>query len=466
MQVVQRQSQYMRVSPDTARFQAALAQQAVPRQSDLGYQWLTPGSSQTWKPFPAPPIATDVRFGLVPHPYCGVCPICVAGAAARMEVSKINEMRQGTDLDEDIEIQVGQASSTLRTEGKETGALVERTSIGNEDGTRLQPFSVRDLEISSLAALPRIYRSDNQSSYAISANPLKEEGRYGTNNGLYRAVIGGQVLTPEKNGETFSYSCMEGDPPPAPEHPQFPLLGAFDNQNQPFGLQIKTFGIYHHVAEGPEVRTSKHSFPLLLGYVSVSKPTPKELFVLSLRELPRFEHLGIEAGGLMNTLGLAAREGQVDAVSVLVEPWQSDLQDYIRDLQDKYRLPVTETRIGKASGDARDLANQLQVPSDSKLVRIDIGPLKHRYQQLSVKEGQGRLDTDAYTALLQSIALEEVIREDTAPSASLNREANCPSAEEITLFSPAGKPRMPQNELFSPVIPARFLKNTQPERRS
>lgn len=366
---------------------------------------------------------SSVKFGLIPHPYCGVCPICVAGAAAKAEVSNISKLRQG----EDIQVTVEEASQKIRSLGKETGADVRRTSIGNEDGTRIQPLAADDSKPISIAALPRLYTPDGK-RYTLKPSP-QSEGK-GVENGTYKAVTGAQYFTPQRDGSTFSYSCDESAPPPPLENPAAPIDLPYEDKPHQKPI-MHTYGLYHHISEGPEARSKKFSQPLLLGYITVSRQQPDELLVASLRELPRFERLGIESGGLMNILGVAASKPDLENVAVTVEPWQGSLQEYIEDLKTKYGLPVTELQPVDMPKHYKQWLENAQMPAGTKIYRIGLSRLKETLKTINSTLKAGERDTQ----LLKSIELPDAIRDggvEAPPPPDRNLE-NCPPLGNITI---------------------------------
>lgn len=409
-------------------------------QGTTTYSWYDAAPDQPARPYPLQPVR-QVKFGVIPHPYCGVCPICVAGAAARAEVAKIGDLRKG----EDIEITVEEASQKIREMGKKTGAKVGRTSIGNEDGTRLQPFSEGDLSAAAIAALPRIYTVDKR-TYVINGNPRQDAK--GTDNGTYKLATSGQQLAP--GGSTFDYSCQpDAPPPPIEKDPAKPMIPPFkaSARKQP----VRTYGIYHHIAEGDEARYTKRSQPLLLGYATFTRLQKDELLVVSLRELPRFERLGAEAGGLMNVLGTAAKTTDIQTVAVAVEPWQTGLLEYIGDLRDKYNFPVREIPAQEMPAAYMDLQKQADMPGDTRIFRIPLAQLKATWATIDPELAPGEQDTE----LLKSIEMPDAIRDgenDLAPVVGRNL-ANCPPISAMTFLTRKEDPDL-ELETEPPVVPA------------
>ncbi len=410
-------------SPSVATFQAGLP---TPFAGRPGYSWYQPGAEQPHQPFPIQPTRA-VKFGVIPHPYCGVCPICVAGAAARAEVAKIGELRKG----EDIEITVEEASQKIRGVGRKTGAKVGRTSIGNEDGTRLQPFSEADLPAASVAALPRIYSPDKR-TYLINGSTRQETK--GTDNGLYRLAASGQQLAP--GGQTFDFSCQpDAPPPPMQKDPEKPLLPAYKSRARE--QEVRTYGIYHHIAEGDEARFTRRSQPLLLGYAALTRLRKDELLVVSLRELPRFERLGVEAGGLMNVLGSAAKSDELLSVAVAVEPWQAGLMEYLDDLKQKYGFAVQELGADTLPPEYLTYREKAEWPGGTRFFQVPLAPLKATWAGIDKTLDPGEQDT----LLLKSIEMPDAVRdgaEDEFRPAGERNLANCPPVSEMTFLNRPG----------------------------
>ena len=332
-----------------------------------------------------------IKFGII-HPYCGVCPICVAGAAAQKELEAIRHLREGNE-DQDLTITEGQAMDNIRRAGKETGAAVESTNIGHEDGSRLQPIALSDLDVFNLAVLPRVYDLDDK-TYTIGVNPM-HTGK-GTENGLFKHLIGGV----ESIERTFSYDASEdAAPPPVRED----LLKGLHKG-------VHALGLYHHVSEGLEVRTTALSKPLLIGYAGFAKLRPRELFVASARSLPGFEGGGVEAGCLMNAMGMAVKTKDYDSVMVLVEPWQKALKEYLGVLKNEYGFEIQELEPKETPAPYMDFKSELDLPNGAELYRISLNPLKESYANLnaddlgkSSKIANGLQDTK----MLRTIALPD-----------------------------------------------------------
>ena len=426
--------------PDASRFghQAPAAEAAKTAAPSL---WDAHGAD-----FPIPPVR-QVKFGIIPHPYCGVCPICVAGAAARMEVNKIGELRKG----EDIEITVEEASRKIRGMGKQTGAKVGRTSIGNEDGTRLQPLSEDDLSSASIAALPRLYTQDKR-TYTINGNP--QAGAKGTDNGTYKFATSGQQLAP--GGKTFDYSCQPDAPPPPLEK-----VGLIPDFKPGAAKQaVRTYGIYHHIAEGDDARFTKRSQPLLLGYSTFTRLQANELLVISLRELPRFERLGVEAGGLMNLLGAAAKQDGLDSVTVAVEPWQTGIEEYLTDLKDKYHFNVQPVGAEDLPKEYIDCSKKADHPGGTKFYRIPLAPLKATLATLDTSLPPGEFDTQ----LLRSIEMPDAIRdgEDELVRPEGRNLETVPPVSRMTFLTRKADPDLTL-ETEAPVVPKLPVDDYQPD---
>ncbi len=359
---------------------------------------------------PMKPVRIEPRFG---H-YCGVCPLCVAGMAAKMEVENIRKLRSG----EDIEVNVGNASKRIREAASKKGVSAERSAVGNEDGTRLQPVSLetdkqgnKDWHALTIAALPRKYDTPDAQSYRIDGQ------KSGFSNGLFEIVTSGVVDA----SKVIRYPSGKDLPPPPLEYDSdLPIIEKFDHTRDGLvrGLHVKTFGLYHHLSEGIKESTKTGmSDPLFIGYTTLTQLEKNELLLASVREIPGFEDIGIDAGGLLNVLGLAARRQDLDSVAVVVEKWQKGLYLYLDRLKEKYEVPVqqltVDPELAKKSGYApmpdsyREFLKTAQMPPDAEIFVIPLTTLKEADKTLKKGQGKTLAPGELDTELLNTIAIAD-----------------------------------------------------------
>jgi len=331
------------------------------------------------------PLRPNVKFGFA----CGICPACLATTAVKGELDKIGNLKNAIDNLEDVSIEVGKASERIRKQGALTGADSGTAYIGNEDGTRVQRISSKDMHFIQQAVLPRIYLNSHDPKYRIVSNHQHTSG--GINNGLYKALIKG--LSQVDKTEIVT----EATSPPALQSHLFEKL-----DKNPI-----TLGIYHHLAEGKKFRETGESDPALLGYVSASKLEKHAIFVPSLREMPGFEEFGATPGGLMNVIGMAAKHDGVHNIKIAVEPWQHELKSYIQTLKKDYGWGVRKLAHEKAvPAHYREGMQDAQMTTGTELYEIPLAHLKTELKQSDYKKSDahhGQLDTD----LLEKIKLPD-----------------------------------------------------------
>jgi hypothetical protein len=362
-----------------------------------------------------PPAAVHpVQFGLLA---CGICPICVAGAQAQKELNKIKALRDGKDDIENVLVKVGQGALGIRQSGAKTGSNVGTNFIGNEDGTRVQRLSAKDLQAFLNAILPRIYHHPNDTSYHLVANPHHRSG--GVENGLRKQLI--QGLEQTEHTEAFT----EERTPSLQEH----LLHKLDEK-------VKAFGLYHHIAEGQAFRKNNNqTIPLLVGYTSSAKLEDHALFVPSLREMPGFEELGVTPGGLMNMLAMAAKHEELTHIKIAVEPSQHELKKYIATLKEDYGYDIHNlSEEKKVPAQYRDAMAESNMTSGTELYEIPLKPLKDELAKLPTAKEEpdpGKRDT----SLIKTIQLPDPKKDLLFER--LKKTLNIlPRLHEITLFRP------------------------------
>jgi hypothetical protein len=362
---------------------------------------------------PVNSLNNGVRFGLIA---CGICPICVAGMQAQKELNKIKALREGKDDSEDVKVNVGQGSLGIREAGATTGADVGTKFIGNEDGTRVQRLSAKDYSALLNATLPRIYHNPTDTSYKLVANP--HHSSKGVENGLRKQLI--QGLEQVTHTETFSEEST-----PALQEDRLKHLS-----KAPVAL-----GLYHHIAEGPEVRRTGRTVPLLVGYTSAAKLEKHSLFIPSMREMPGFEELGATPGGMMNMLAMAAKHPELTHVKIAVEPWQHELKKYIDTLKTDYGYDVRNLSHEKAvPSHYRDALHELNMSSGTELYDIPLAPLKAQLEKMpSAKEEPDKGKRD--TSLIETIKLPDPEKDLLFERLKKKLEI-LPRLKDITAFKP------------------------------
>ncbi|MBX2859873.1 MAG: hypothetical protein KTR14_01465 [Vampirovibrio sp.] len=338
------------------------------------------------------PVQTSPRFG---H-FCGICPLCVAGMAAKAEVDKIRQLRTG----DDIEIQTSQAFDQIRQAGETKGVRVMKNSVGNADGSRFQPvyLGTSDTQLLTLAALPR--RFSTNGSYKIDTRD---------DSGLQHkqfSFITGHV---EESNRLIDYPAGSDDAPPTLQDPSISEVIKQTAETPWF----KTMALYHHLSEGMKsTEETGRSAPLFIGYSTFGQLQSDDLFIPSVRELPGFEHMAADIGSLQNLLGLAARKQSLKTVTVAVEPWQQDVLTYLKHLQSSNTLEVTEQTADPESTSksgyqpmAQNLQSFLrehQYPMDTRVFTLDLAKIREMDQSLKAKQTDETSDGDLDTKLLES----------------------------------------------------------------
>ena len=352
------------------------------------------------------PYFPQIKFGFA----CGICPICVGSIAFAHQVEHIKSLSHKVD-EQDVHIKSGQGALEIRKAGAQTGGDVGTKYIGNEDGTRAQRLATQDYPAFLMASLPRAYETPDSESYKVIGRI--QHASKGLENGLYKALIRG--LEQIKQTETFSSEAT-------PSLQEKLLKG--------LGNQVRAFGLYHHVAEGPKVRATERTAPGLVGYVSAVQLRPRELFVPSVRELPGFETLGAAPGGLMNLMSMATLHGGYDSLYITVEPWQHELKSYIKTLEKDYQIPIQplsqnispvkheqhhtghdspppyseKPQVGLMPVEYRDFLHEMDLSHETQVYRIPLDQMKSNYEAIPADEkDKGKRDTQ----LMESIKLPD-----------------------------------------------------------
>ena len=316
-------------------------------------------------------IMDKPRFGFAG---CGVCPMCVAGAAAARTVNQIRDL-QG-DKGNDLTIEAGKTANRLRKSAQSiTGN--GNVDIQHFDGSRLQPMPPEEFPILELAALPRVYAGTDKTKYTLKAD-LDERWK-----DISRG-IGNSLTRVEKH---ISYHKSDT---PGLNVPQ--ILG---ESSDALRNHMQTFGLVHHLNE----KTSgAETLPVVIGYTTLTEKRDRELLVASTRELPQMEGFGIDAAGVMNALGLAAKSGRYDSVAVMVEPFQSDVEKYLKKLK-------THTAVKEFQDDIPDEYADLRAKYHTGLsvYQVDLEPLKKLYA-----DTPGETVEDKDVAFLKQIEVSDM----------------------------------------------------------
>ncbi len=413
----------------STRFAAASGFSALGASSDTFQRstWLPKTALSSASALQAPIL----KFGML---FCGVCPICLAAMEARKQYDQISTMKMPSSGV--IKLQRGSGMEAIQGSASRAKGTKVRASIGNADGTRIQLLGLKDKMALQNSALPRHFATADASEYDVVASPSGYG--LGVKNGIYKTVVKGIQLQPDKQTTAAYPTDAEDSDPPL-------LSDLFHKLDQ----KPRTFGVYHHINEGKAARDKGMSQPLLIGYTTVSQLQPRELFVASTRELPGFEDGGASAGAMMNVLGMAAeaqktsvdasgRKGQFDSVVVQVEDWQKDLKEYLDILKTDHGFTVTELGATEMGGAYAGFKAEMNFPNENtKLLRIDLSPLKKLVEKPTAKMLL-KPDT-ASSQLLQTINLPEASAEELArqqaEQVDPERLVNCPPVGKWQLFS-------------------------------